>query len=220
MVLPDRSPGTSSDKRGSFYDLHIHTKWSRDSVARPEDVVKVAFKKKLAGIAITDHNSVIGAVEAKRRARDKIDVIIGEEIRTAQGELTGLNLTECIPPGLGAAETIDRIREQGGVVVIPHPFYSLRRGSSQELRLIADEVDLVEVFNGRSLAFDNARAKRLAERLGKPGVGGSDAHFLFEVGTVAVDLSKGLLNPGRILVRPRIPLIPIVASFLLKMRPR
>ncbi|RLG49555.1 MAG: hypothetical protein DRO00_09845 [Thermoproteota archaeon] len=196
-----------------LYDLHVHTKWSKDSMADPKLVVRVSVKKGLSGIAITDHNHIIGAYEAKRYAPEGFDVIIGEEIKTKQGDVIGLNISERIRPRIDVDEAIDQIREQGGLVLLPHPFSVFRRRISKSILRIVNKVDLVEVVNGRSFSFDNLLSKKLAEEANKPGVGGSDAHFYFEIGSVSVDLSRGLHNPGSIVEkRFRFKIIPLVLS--------
>ncbi|GEM_PF-1347335 len=196
-----------------LYDLHVHTKWSRDSLTDPKLVVKISIKKGLSGIAITDHNHILGAYEAKKYAPDGFDVIIGEEIKTNQGDLIGLNISERIRPKIDVEEAIDQIREQGGVVLLPHPISVFRRRVSRRVHRIVNKVDLVEVENGRSFSFDNLLSRKLAEKANKPGVGGSDAHFYFEIGSVSVDLSNGLLNPGLIIKKQfRFRIIPIVLS--------
>jgi len=196
-----------------LYDLHVHTKWSKDSMADPKLVVRASVKKGLSGIAITDHNHILGAYEAKRYAPEDFDLIIGEEIKTKQGDIIGLNISERIRPGIDVDEAIDQIREQGGLVLLPHPFSVFRRRISKKILRIVNKVDLVEVVNGRSFSFDNLLSKKLAEEANKPGVGGSDAHFYFEIGSVSVDLSRGLHNPGSIVEkRFRFKIVPIVLS--------
>ncbi|HIE23505.1 MAG TPA: PHP domain-containing protein [Candidatus Korarchaeota archaeon] len=196
-----------------LYDLHVHTKWSRDSNADPRLVVKVSIKRGLSGIAITDHNEVLGAYEAKKYAPEGFEVIIGEEIRTNQGDLIGLNISDRISPKIDVEEAIDKIKEQGGLVLLPHPFSLYRRKIGGEILRVLDRVDLIEVVNGRSFLIDNLLSMRLAKRAKKPGVGGSDAHFYFEIGSVAVDLSNGLEKPGLIVQKHfRLKIVPSLLS--------
>ena len=197
-----------------LYDLHIHTKWSKDSLTDPRLVVRTAVKKGLSGIAITDHNHILGAYDAKKHAPEGFDVIIGEEIKTNQGDVIGLNISERIKPRIDAEEAIDQIREQGGLVLLPHPISVFRRRICRgRILSIAKKVDLVEVVNGRSFPFDNLLSRKLAKDAKKPGVGGSDAHFYFEIGSVSVDLSNGFLNPGPIIEkRFRFRILPAFLS--------
>ncbi len=202
-----------------LYDLHIHTKWSKDSPADPKLVVRIAIKKGLAGIAITDHNHILGAYDAKKHAPEGFNVIIGEEIKTKQGDVIGLNISERIKPKIDLKETIDQIREQGGIVLLPHPISVFRRRICRGKMLsIAKMVDLVEVVNGRSFSFDNLLSMKLAEEAKKPGVGGSDAHFYFEIGSVTVDLSRGFLKPGPIIEKQfRFRIFPALLSGLVNL---
>ncbi len=204
-----------------LYDLHIHTKWSRDSTADPRLVVKVSIKKGLSGIAITDHNEILGAYEAKKYAPEGFEVIIGEEIRTNQGDIIGLNISDRINPKVDVEEAIDRIKEQGGLVLLPHPISLSRRKIGGKILRILDRVDLIEVVNGRSFFIDNLLSKRLAEKANKPGVGGSDAHFYFEIGSVSVDLSNGLEKPGPIVEKHfRLRIIPSLLSGIISVAKR
>ncbi|RLG40401.1 MAG: hypothetical protein DRO05_06410, partial [Thermoproteota archaeon] len=123
------------------------------------------------------------------------------------------NISEWIKPRIDVEEAIDLVKEQGGTVLLPHPFSLLRRKVGGKILRILDRVDLVEVINGRSFLIDNLLSKRLAEKANKPGVGGSDAHFYFEIGSVSVDLSEGLHNPGPIVSkRFRFRIIPMLLS--------
>ncbi|MBC7261726.1 MAG: PHP domain-containing protein, partial [Chloroflexi bacterium] len=118
------------DTRGRIkVDLHIHTCYSPDSLTSLEAVIAAALERGLGALAITDHNAIEGALALQRMA--PFPVIVGEEILTAEGDIIGLFLQELIPPKLTPAQTIARIREQGGVVYIPHPF-DFRRSALPE----------------------------------------------------------------------------------------
>jgi len=170
-------------------DLHLHTHYSRDCAVSPQRVIGVARGRGLARIAITDHNTIRGALEAQALAPDF--VIVGEEIKTDSGELLAYFIREEIPAGLTPEETIRRIREQGGVVGVSHPLDQLRREAMGRdvLARMLPLIDCVEVFNARVvLPGDNARAQALAREHGLPGTAGSDAHSVGEIGRAYVEV--------------------------------
>ena len=190
----------------AFVDLHCHTSASFDSLASPEAVVRAAIARGLTHLAITDHDRISGALEARdvaaRLAREQGDrgdageplvVLVGEEIKSRDGDLIGVFLTDAVPPGLSAAETIAAIHEQGGLAGIPHPFdrarpTSLSRSSAEPstLEAMAGRVDWIEAWNARvMLGNGNQRAADLALAAGVPGVAVSDAHTVMEVGVAA-----------------------------------
>ncbi len=164
-------------------DLHVHTWWSRDSPQRPGAAVRAAARR-LDGLAVTDHNEVIGVSEASEAADALgVEIVPGEEVRTEEGDVIVLGVREWIEPRRPAAEVIDEAREQGAVTVLAHPTDCRRRSSAcDEAERLAEMVDAIEILNGRSTPSQNARAAALAKRVGKPGIGGSDAHFTREVG--------------------------------------
>ncbi|MCI0585010.1 MAG: PHP domain-containing protein, partial [Chloroflexi bacterium] len=153
-------------------------------------MVRAAASRGLTHLAITDHDRIDGALEARAFAATDapgLTVLIGQEIRTTGGDLIGVFLSRPIPPGLAPAEAIAAVREQGGLVGIAHPFdrfrSSLGRGEAPALELMAATVDWIEAWNARLVVGDgNARAAELARRLGLPGVAVSDAHTTLEVG--------------------------------------
>ncbi|OPY31057.1 MAG: Error-prone DNA polymerase [Methanomassiliicoccales archaeon PtaU1.Bin124] len=194
-------------------DVHVHTKYSGvgeygilrfpESISDPEDVVTIARQKGVNVLCITDHNSIEGAIIAKKFAErfDDIEVVVGEEVSTIQGEVIGLFLTEQIPLGMGMAETIAEIRRQGGLVVAPHPFsYHVPAMGS-----LIDEMDVdgIEVINGGHVdgpsndrAWEHSRSGRWAR------TAGSDAHSLSQVawaytlfeGKTSADFRKAILE--------------------------
>jgi predicted metal-dependent phosphoesterase TrpH len=168
-------------------DLHAHTRYSRDSLLEPAELIACARRAGLDRIAVTDHNVIAGALEAS--SIDPSMVIVGEEISCAGGtHLIGLFLHEVIPRGLSVRHTAARIREQGGVVYAPHPFAYLRSASRHAREAIA-ESDVVEAFNARAfLPRWNQRALRLAAASGVPIAAGSDSHFAFEIGSAWTEL--------------------------------
>lgn len=166
-------------------ELHCHTHASGDSLADPKRLLAVARGRGIHRLAITDHNTTSGAREAA--ALDREFVIVGEEILTAKGELLAYFVKEEVPPGLSPEETIARLRTQGAVIAVSHPFDYLRKGAWREADLgaILGQVDALEIFNARTWnAAPNQRAAEWAREAGLPGLGGSDAHAPFEVGAV------------------------------------
>ncbi len=172
-------------------DLHVHTWRSPDSRSTYDDIVARAVDHGLDGLAITDHNTIAGALDMVGRAPFRI--IVGEEIRTPEGEIIGLFLQEEIPRGLPLEETVARVKTQGGLVAVPHPFDRIRRGSAlgeAALRRVLDQVDIIEGFNARSLVpGDNERAQAIAEENGLPCSAGSDAHAPYEIGATYVNVA-------------------------------
>ena len=170
-------------------DLHSHTWYSHDSLLKPEHFVEACLLKGINCIAVTDHNEVDGAKAVARIAPFK--VIIGEEIRTRDGEISGLFLKERIAPNLSAMETIRQIRRQKGLVYIPHPFAAgvTMRLRSAVLEALAEHVDIVEGWNSRGLLrSDDHKAQQWAMGHGVPFAAGSDAHTRFELGSAYVEM--------------------------------
>ncbi len=178
-------------------DLHSHTYVSPDSLTQPKDIVERAREAGLAKLAVTDHNTIEGALEAYSLAPDLI--IVGQEIDTAVGgELIAYFVKEQIPADLPPEEAIARLRSQGAVISVSHPLDRLRNSAMGEKNTLAliDKVDALEVFNARCLlAADNRRAAELAARYKKPGTAGSDGHTLPEIGAAYVVLPPFKANP-------------------------
>ena len=182
---------TSPQRRRYRADLHIHTHDSSDSLADPERIIAVAQRQQLDLLAITDHNVLRTALALRDRFPDL--VVAGEEIKTAEGEIIGLFLEQEIPRGLSPEQTIERIRAQGGLVIVPHPFDRLRGSRLHEaaLRRVAPQLDAIEVLNARvTFSGDNARAHQFAREQGLAISAGSDAHGPNEVGTAFVELDE------------------------------
>jgi predicted metal-dependent phosphoesterase TrpH len=170
-------------------DLHMHTDHSGDCATPVEVLLQTARDRGLGAIAITDHNEVSGALEAAEIAKgmDGLKVIVAEEVKTAeQGEVIGLFLKEKIPKGLTMAETVAAIREQGGLVYVPHPFDRFHSVPDYEHLLdIVEEVDLLEVFNPRvALTAFNEEAVRFAGKYRIVPAAGSDSHVAQGLGSV------------------------------------
>jgi hypothetical protein len=180
-------------------DLHSHTGHSKDCLLPAADLLTAAAARGLAAIAVTDHDSLGGGQQAMELAVRQAErfgavrVLPGNEIKTAEGEIIGLFLHRDIASGLTPEETIARIREQGGLVIVPHPFDRLRRSRLTEtaLRRVAHLVDAIEGLNARTtLASDNRRAQRFGAESGLAITAGSDAHVAREVGTAFLVLDE------------------------------
>ena len=162
------------------FDLHIHTHYSKCGVDSPKTIVKMAISRKLDGIAITDHNTTAGALQAMRNSQG-LTVIPGIEVSTKDGEILGLGITQRLPEERSAQETIDLIRDKGGIAVIPHPFDFLRGGIGFKIRRL--KFDAMEVYNSNLVfPFANRLARRIANKVGYPTTAGSDAHIGTAVG--------------------------------------
>jgi predicted metal-dependent phosphoesterase TrpH len=170
-------------------DLHVHTVYSHDGYLSLPALDAACRRKGLTAVAVTDHDAILGGLEAHRRFRAgkfQTAVIVGEEVTTCQGEIVGLFLQEYIAPGMTLRDTMDAIHEQNGLVYLNHPFGYDRRSkklSLPDLDGLWDRIDVVEIFNGRNWSQRaNIRATRLAWEHGKPGGVGTDAHSAWEVG--------------------------------------
>jgi predicted metal-dependent phosphoesterase TrpH len=178
-----------------FVDLHCHTNASFDSLSDPRSVARAASTRGLTHLAITDHDRIDAAVALRDAAPEGLTIIVGEEVKTADGDLICLFLTRAVPPGRPVGETIAMVRDQGGLVGIPHPYDRFRNSILRDegLASLAGLVDWVESYNARLLGGGNERAAVFAKENGLPGVAVSDAHSVMEVG-VAYTLMNG--NPG------------------------
>jgi glycosyltransferase involved in cell wall biosynthesis len=169
-------------------DLHMHTDHSYDCATPVEVLLAEARARGLGAIAITDHNEISGADEARAKA-EGIKVIVGEEVKTGdQGEVIGLFISEKIPRGMTLQETIAEIKRQGGLVYVPHPFDRMHSVPDYEHLLdVIDEIDAIEVFNPRvAIAEFNEEAVRFAAKYRIPAGAGSDAHVPQGLGSVRI----------------------------------
>jgi predicted metal-dependent phosphoesterase TrpH/glycosyltransferase involved in cell wall biosynthesis len=171
-------------------DIHLHTDHSSDCVTPVEVLLATAAERGLGAIAVTDHNEISGALDARDKAAEYgVKVIVGEEVKTKdQGEVIGLFIEEKIPRGMSLEETIAEIRRQGGLVYVPHPFDRLHSVPDYEhLLAVVDDVDAIEVFNPRiAIAAWNEEAVRFAGKYRIPGGAGSDAHVAQGLGAVRI----------------------------------
>ncbi len=189
-----RTSDPLADREWVIADLHMHTYWSSDCSTDVDALLDHAEDEGLGAIAITDHNIFGGALEAVEKARHReLIVIPGEEVKTDnQGEVIGLFLSEEIPRGMTFADTIAAIREQDGLVYVPHPFDRMHAiPSPATLHRHLAEIDVLEVYNAR-LLFDgyNDEALRFARKYGLLAGAGSDAHVLQGVGTGALRMRR------------------------------
>lgn len=171
-------------------DLHTHTMWSGDSTTTPDEMAAVVAECGLDVLCITDHNAIRGAVELA--AMLPCRVIVGEELRTHAGEIIGLFLDERVPMGTAPVEAARAIRDQGGIVYVPHPFDPMRRNLAESaLDALVGEglVDAIEVLNAKtSLRSLNQRAAEYALRHGLLAGAGSDAHVPLALGAAYVEM--------------------------------
>jgi len=171
-------------------DLHMHTDHSGDCATPVELLLATAREQGLGAIAVTDHNEISGALEARAQAAAAgVKVIVGEEVKTAgQGEVIGLFIEEKIPRGLSLQETVAEIHRQGGLVYVPHPFDRMHSVPDYEhLLTIIDEVDAIEIFNPRvAIGAFNEEAVRFAAKYRIPAGAGSDSHVVQGLGSVRI----------------------------------
>ena len=170
----------------------MHTDHSHDCVTPVEVLLATARERGLGAIAVTDHNEISGALDARAKAAEYgVKVIVGEEVKTAdQGEVIGLFIEEKIPRGLSLEETIAEIKRQGGLVYVPHPFDRLHSVPDYEhLLAVVDDVDAIEVFNPRiAIPAFNEEAVRFAGKYRIVGGAGSDAHVAQGLGEVRIKM--------------------------------
>lgn len=180
-------------------DLHLHTAGSWDCLSDPERVLARFGELGYDRFAITDHNRLHVALRMAQSYPDR--VIAGEEVKTAEGiDVIGLYLTDEIPKGTPAEETIERIRGQGGIPYLPHPYAGGKGGGGKYAELLGPLCDVIEVHNARLHgARDNERADELAARLGKLRGAGSDAHSIGELGNAFVTLPQHPNTPEALL---------------------
>jgi hypothetical protein len=169
-------------------DLHMHTDHSPDCATPVDVLLDTAKRRGLGAIAVTDHNEISGALEARERA-DGIKVIVSEEVKTAhEGEVIGLFIEEKIPRGMTLKETIDAIHAQGGLAYVPHPFDRLHSVPDYEhLLKVVGDIDVLEVFNARvAVRGFNEEAQRFADKYRLVAGAGSDSHVAQGLGTVKI----------------------------------
>lgn len=181
------------------FDFHVHSNYSCDGYVEPKILVKVAAKAGLSGIAVTDHNTIKGGLDAKKYENDNIQVVVGSEILCDRGEVIGLFLTEEIN-STSFLDVVEEIKDQNGIVILPHPFDSVRSTSIHPNTHDCKFIDYVEVFNSRCVRqLYNDLALNYAKENDLNIIAGSDAHFENEVGNAGVsteceDIEEAVLN--------------------------
>ena len=172
-------------------DLHIHTKYSMDCDMPLEKIISRCLETGINCIAIADHGTIEGALKMQTIA--PFSVIVAEEILTPHGEIMGMFLKDGIPSGLSVGETISRIKAQGALVCIPHPFDIFRQSAlkAKMVEEIVDQIDVIEAFNSRCpLLQSSVKAQIFAQKYGIPGSAGSDAHTPGEIGKAYVEMPE------------------------------
>jgi predicted metal-dependent phosphoesterase TrpH len=162
-------------------DLHLHSHYSHDSQSTLEDLIKRSGECGLDRIALTDHNTIEGALALARMAPDL--TIVAEEARTREGEVIGLFITERVMPYLTPEDAMDQIHEMGGLTYVPHPLDRRRAHfSAERIVELAERIDIIETYNPWCEPAANQAAARLAAELRKITATGSDAHSAKELG--------------------------------------
>jgi len=169
-------------------EFHCHTIYSKDSLVEPRKLVETARRKGLDRLIVTDHNSIGGALDAQKIAPEL--VIVGEEILTTRGEFLAAFVREEIPAGLEPLEVLRRLKEQGAFISVSHPLDPMRGWKREHLLEILPHIDALEVFNSRCMdARFNTWAREFARQNEIPGMVGSDAHTLRELGRATLTVA-------------------------------
>jgi predicted metal-dependent phosphoesterase TrpH len=195
------------------YDLHVHTKYSKDGYLDPETIIKTALRKGLSGVAVTDHDTVKGGILTKKLETEDLKVIVGSEIHTDRGEVIGLFLNDDVNSGK-FMDVLDEIKDQDGLVITPHPFDRVRGNGVNLKKDDAGLVDCVEVYNSRCLLEKyNQDACAFARDNKLRFSAGSDAHFADEIGKAGV-ISPEIIEQPRQLLNKKILYYGSQSSFI------
>lgn len=197
-------------------EFHCHTRFSKDSLTKPEALVDACRKKKIDRVVVTDHNSIEGALVSQRIDPER--VIIGEEIMTTKGELLAAFVQEQIPSGLEPFDVIRELRSQGAFISVSHPFDQMRNGhwEEEDLLEIIPFVDAIETFNARCMqARFNVIAQEFALSHNLAGTAGSDAHTAFELGRALLSMPDFSDAAGlRAVIREGVPLVTLSSPWV------
>jgi predicted metal-dependent phosphoesterase TrpH len=209
-------------------DFHSHSNYSRDSVINPQKFIETCVRKGVTCIAVTDHNEIEGAfvIEklARERAAGELKVVVGEEVKTAEGEIIGLFLKELVQRGMSPEDTVDAIHAQGGLAVIPHPYDIFRRSvlTDEAIERVKARVDAIEGFNCRNiLARHDAKARDTAAGVDKPITLGTDSHSPWELGGASLEIDDfetpedllRSLRGGRIVGGRSLPMVHWISTY-------
>ncbi|MCC7553017.1 MAG: PHP domain-containing protein [Methanobacteriaceae archaeon] len=173
-------------------DPHIHSFYSHDSDSKISDILKVAIKKKMDIIAISDHNTVEGSKVAIKESKKYNDIIVvpSIEISSSKGHILGLGVEENIDKGLSPEDTIDKIHDQGGIAIIPHPYSFYRSGLFSKVDPDKIKMDAMEVLNAKYfIGYSNKKAKNYSIKNNIPEIGASDSHVLKTIGTCYTEIN-------------------------------
>jgi predicted metal-dependent phosphoesterase TrpH len=226
----ERTPADSSPERTSrsFADLHCHSTASFDSLNSVGRLVHTARRFGLTHLAITDHERIDGALRARDLASHDDDerplsIIVGEEVRSRDGDLIGLFLERAVAPGMSGLETAAEIHAQGGLVGLPHPFDRFRGSSgtmaqAAALAELVRAVDFIEAHNARAIGNANVRAAELAHQEQLPAVASSDAHSPMEIGVAYTVLQGPFSNAAELrALLPQAELVTGRASYYVRL---
>jgi hypothetical protein len=182
-------------------DLHLHSRYSHDGQSTLEELIERCAECGLDRIALTDHNTVEGALALAEIAPDL--AIVGEEAKTREGEVIGLFITRRLPPYMRAEDVMDMIHEMGGLTYVPHPLDRHRSNfSAERIAELADRIDIIETYNAWCEPAENQAAARLARELEKVSATGSDAHAAGELGRSWMEIAD-YANPQDFLKKLR-----------------
>ncbi|MGZ7048122.1 MAG: CehA/McbA family metallohydrolase [Methanobacterium sp.] len=207
-------------------DPHIHSIYSNDSRMTPAEIIERSRKIGLDAVAIADHNSIKGSMEGIKESKGMEDIIVisAMELSTLKGHIVALGIQEEIKPKISPEETIENIREQGGIAIVPHPFVRYREGLCEYVKDL--DMDAIETLNSRYIfGYSNWRAKKLAEERGIPQIGASDAHFVGAIGSCITEIDadfsvdsilKGILSGKTRVFGDRTPLPLILKEVINK----
>ena len=169
-------------------DPHIHSTYSPDSRAEPRDIIKRARSIGLDAIAVADHNTIRGAMATMEEAKKFEDFVVvpAVEVSSSEGHIVALGIKEDVKKGLTPEETVEKVRDLGGIAVAAHPFVRYRHGLCDHVKDL--DIDAIETLNSRYIfGYSNWRAKKFAVKRNLPQIGSSDAHFLGGIGSCVTE---------------------------------
>ena len=208
-------------------DFHSHSHYSKDSLINPRTFIDRCVAKGVTCIAVTDHNEIEGAFVIRKLAQDTgapLKVVVGEEVKTSEGEIIGLFLKELIARDMSPEDTVRAIHEQGGIAVVPHPYDIFRRSvlTDEAIERVKYDVDAIEGFNCRNiLGRHDEKARALAAEVDKPFTLGTDAHSPLEMGGAQLEIDEfetpddllRVLRGGRIIGKRSLPVVHWLSTY-------